>query len=398
MSVNRLARCLIPAVTLGSTLFAQNAPGRPRLGGDADTNDAAAYFQWGLRRFESDPRRAGEAFYWAARLDPASQAAPQALYARYAALLMGDTRRLVTYIQREERTLSAPGMLALDSLLYHAEMQDPFVHRGLDEPLLFAYAQAARPRDEWFGRSQSGGETGMFRATEQFFEGGDPYSRGRMYYSRGQLQDALRYWAEALRNAQLDWVHAERARAWYELRQLDSAAAELRAAVDLARRGRGAAVRHVYESAASWETALGRVLEARRDIPGAREAYQQAVELDAAYFPARLKLTELVLASHDTATALMHLEQAVQSRAADFYTFATAGALASRAGRPDLAAAWLRRATEVEPLARVGWLAYARVLEASRDSGATAAFARFLTLAPRNDPDRDAVAQRLGRR
>ena len=287
-------------------------------------------------------------------------------------------------------------MLSLDSILFHGEMRDPFVHRGLDELLLFTYAQAGRPRDEWFGRSESGGESGMWRQTEQYFEQGDPYSRGRLYYSRGLLPDALRYWAEALHASDLDFVHADRARAWRELGQLDSATAELQGALERARRG-GSGLHHPYESAAVWETALGRVLEARRDLPGAREAYERAALVDANYFPARLQLAQLTLAARDTPTTLMHLELATQSRAADYYAFFTAGVVAGQAGRRDLAVTWLRRATELEPWAAGGWYAYAQALEAAADSGATSAYTRFLAVAAQADERRVIAAQRIGR-
>jgi hypothetical protein len=71
-----------------------DAPRRPRLPVEADTNDARAYFQLGQEMLERRPAQAAEAFYWASQIDPA-WADP--VYGRYAALLMSNPRRLVRY-------------------------------------------------------------------------------------------------------------------------------------------------------------------------------------------------------------------------------------------------------------------------------------------------------------
>ena len=52
-----------------------------------------------------EPRHAADAFYWAAQLDPAWA---EPLYARYVALLMSDTRRLVLYMEGDRRTRGRP--------------------------------------------------------------------------------------------------------------------------------------------------------------------------------------------------------------------------------------------------------------------------------------------------
>ena len=59
----------------------------------ADTNDAQAYFDYGVRRFDDDPEAAAAAFYWSARINPGSA---DAWYARRAALLMTDEGLLVS--------------------------------------------------------------------------------------------------------------------------------------------------------------------------------------------------------------------------------------------------------------------------------------------------------------
>ena len=72
-----------------SSLEAQHLgpqPPRPK-NAVADTNDARAYFDYGVEVFETEPNAAASAFYWAARIDPGMA---DALYARRAAVLMSD--------------------------------------------------------------------------------------------------------------------------------------------------------------------------------------------------------------------------------------------------------------------------------------------------------------------
>ncbi len=400
--IPRLAILLL-AATLAAPLEAQRAPRRPRLAAEADTNDANAYFQLGLTRLERDPGTAEAAFYWAARLDPMS---PQALYAEAVAALLRDPGRLVRHLQRDTRTLAAPAVLAIDSLRFRAEMQDPFLHRGMDEMLLFAFVKAAPRRDEFLGTAGSAPvssngsastDAGQRDETERYLERNDPYARGQLYYSQGQLRDALQYWAIAMRTHVVDWVWADRARAWVELRQLDSAAAAMREAIR-ARRGSGDDTpRHVYESSAAWQFALGRILEDRHDTAAAREAYAAAAAADPAYYPATLRLAVLSLQSRDTASASAALDQVVQRPDVQFFACAVAATILDRIGRRDAAVAALRRATDIEPAASAGWLMLARALDAGHDAAAAEAYQRYLALAPRNDIGRGTATAALAR-
>ena len=140
--------CLILALTavVGTSLAAQSVPRRPRLPSDADTNDAAAYYDLGVESFERNPDRSAQAFYWASRLDPAS--AP-VWYARYAAEMVHNSSRLVHVILREARTMNTPEVYALDSLRLRAFAFDPFVRRNLEEYIVKLYANESIPRDQF---------------------------------------------------------------------------------------------------------------------------------------------------------------------------------------------------------------------------------------------------------
>jgi len=85
---------------LALSLAAQNIPKRPPLEG-ADTNQAAAYYQYGLSVLQQDPRKAADAFYWAARIDPTWA---QPLYAGRIVFLMGADDQFVIGYMDEKRS------------------------------------------------------------------------------------------------------------------------------------------------------------------------------------------------------------------------------------------------------------------------------------------------------
>ena len=79
----RITLALILATPCSAPLRAQRlGPEMPRpKGAAADTNDAQAYFDYGVSVFEQDPKASAAAFYWAARINPGYA---DALYARRA--------------------------------------------------------------------------------------------------------------------------------------------------------------------------------------------------------------------------------------------------------------------------------------------------------------------------
>lgn len=378
--------------TLAGGAEAQRVPRRPRLAADADTNDAIVYFQLGLARVERNADEAAAAFYWAGRLDPAS---PQALYAQSVALLLADPQRLVRWVHRDERTLRSPAILAIDSLRFRAEMQDPFLHRGMEEALLVSYSKNAVRQDAFVTRSTSAGTSGLAAATEQYFEQEDPALRGLLYYSRNLLRDAQQYWTIALRARDVDNVWADRARAFYEVRQADSALAGYQNALRFSRRAE-ADPHHVYESRAVWQYAIGRILEDRRNLEGAREAYERAFAEDEGYYPAMLRLGLVALQTGDTVGAIGALARATTGPNVQFFALTSAATVLSHLQRTDRSVPILRRATDVEPYAATGWLLLGRELVNARDTtGAIAAFEKYLAIAPRNDLSRASTTQAL---
>jgi len=316
-------------------------------------------------------------------------------YGAYAAQLAHNAPRLVKYLLRDPRAMSSPEIAAIDSLRLRALALDPFVRRGVEEPLLKMYAHEAVPRDAFQLTTNELSDPEQVRQMERFFAETDPYLRGLFGYTHGELREALQYWGNALSSHQHDWLWAERAAVFFELRQLDSA----RACIDRAlERGRGGSedLHHVWETPAGYQLALGRILEEQRNWAGARDAYQNAYATNTRFYPAFLRLGVLGLRSGDTATALAALAQEVTIVPDDYFAHATLGAVLNNRGQRDSALAHLRRATEIEPLSAGGWLLLGRAYDAAGDSTqALGALQRFLALAPRNDVGRLLATRRV---
>jgi tetratricopeptide (TPR) repeat protein len=387
--------CLMTAALV--TAVAQQAPRRPRLARDADTNDASAYFNWGLERLTRVPEQAAAAFYWAERLDPAS---PQTLYARYVALHIADRDRLGRYLERDRAVLNRPEVRRIDSLYHQALMLDPFLHQGLEEIFLLRGIEgmiAARPT--WTGNDgPAAGD--IARAMDTIFATVNPYLRGTLAAGRGNHREALHYYSRALtaRRIRADVIHAARARSFHALRQYDSAQAALVTALSLARAADTAALRFVYESRATWEFALARAYEDGRNYAAAREAYQRTLAEDLAYFPAHIRLGLLALALRDTAAALTELERAVATFEGHYQAQATLGAVYGRLGRREAAIRHLHLATRLEPWASATWYLLGHELEAAGDAAAAdTAYTRFLALARRGDNNTVTVRANLNR-
>lgn len=369
----------------------QAVPRRPRLARDADTNDAVAYYNHAMERIRRSPRDALPGLYWAERLDPGAAAT---LYARHVAALLMNPSLIVGYIHREPEVLRRPEIRQADSILQRALWIDPFVHRGLEEVLLIEYARRVIPRDLWLLRRDQLDDE-VLHEMRRYFSESDPFLAGRAACARADCRLALAFFATALQGSRnQERIHYERALAWYQLRQLDSAAAALRAALHEVRRA-PRVVRPVYESAAQWEYALGFLYELQGNASAARDAYIRALDEDVGLYPAALRLAALQLGQRDTAGAVARLAGVAVTH--DVYpVHVFLGALYSRAGRQDSAVTHLRRAAELEPYSTAPWIAIGLALEASRDTtGAIAAYRRYLSLARLTDPDALTIQHRL---
>src|SRR5438046_8186844 len=92
--VQRIVAAFALALVVGANVSRAQKPNdeprRPRLPAGVDTNNARAYYDYGLAKLDRDPEDAADAFYWAIRINP-TLADPY--YARRSVLLLSDKIR-----------------------------------------------------------------------------------------------------------------------------------------------------------------------------------------------------------------------------------------------------------------------------------------------------------------
>lgn len=228
-----------------------------------------------------------------------------------------------------------------------------------------------------------------------------------MEYADGRLQEALAAYTKEL--SYNGWtkrekgfisgeVHATRARIFYALGNLDSARAEMTAAV-VAMRDRERDPKEVvilYRSKAMYEQSLGMIDERQSRADSARGAYEDALQEDLAYYPAHSRLAQLQLAKGDTTNALTELDLAVQLQPnSAVVRYAYASALV-KIGRDADAAAQLKAAIAADPYYAAPHLLLARIADVEEyTDDAAAEYQRYIGCAARSAPELEFVKGRL---
>ena len=345
---------LLPMLATGllsASLAGQNIPKRPPLNG-ADTNQAAAYCQYGLSMLQQDPRKAADAFYWAARIDPTWA---QPLYARRIAFLIGaDDPFVIGYMQGKRSYTHSKDALRIDSLELRARMLDPFMEGDLDKELVLRYVRALY--DEVL-KSDGGTADGAETLRLQYFverywrTDAPPGQKAILAVSERRYPDALDAYREALsqdRDHQGE-IHEARARIFYLMGNADSARAEMEQAIARFRENDAKDFVWLYESKAVLEHFIGLTYERQNQIGPAREAYGRALQEDLSYFPAHMRLGSIALSAGDTATALSEMDLAAQIKDDDPGLQATYGTVLAQAGHIPEAEQHLHHAVELDP-------------------------------------------------
>lgn len=377
---------MVPALLLSAMLMAplqrpDTISVRPRLPAGADTNDANAYYTLGNRRLRENAREAGLAFWWAMRLDPQCAGC---VYGRAIAGLIENPGRLRGWFLDDPGTLRRTRYL--DSLRERAAAIDPFVFRGLDIYLVAGVTDVL-------------GHPSMERALEDYLVEMDSSWAAMVRYSKGRFDDALRTWAGMMRgrprNASLP---AERARAFFLTGRHDSALAQLREGLRIARAQDAERITVIYDSKAAWEYSLGRIYQATGAPDSARRAFERALEEDLAFVPAHVQLGMLHLARGDTVAALQEFRTSVELRESEYTPRVLYGFHLANDGMTDSALTHLRRAAELEPFAAQPRLLLGVVHDGRREfSQAADAFEAWLARTPQSDtrigPIRARVAQ-----
>lgn len=365
-----LVACLAGAfVTLSISAAAQQkAPRRPKLEPGADTNSYHAYYQLGLMSIRKRPELAGDAFYWASRLNPM---APEPRFAQWVAYWKARPERFVDYWFLEKKfVVQAKETKQIDSLRYSALLRNPMMYQGL----------WLRIFDDFDGIQSSL----------------DPATQGFLAYGQGNHRRAVDRFATALReNKRNQSLRYERALAFAQLAEYDSATVELQKLLeDKAKKDEKDLVRF-YESKAMYEYSIGMLQLAKGDIDAAKAAYGRALTEDLSFAMAHYQLAELALASGDSATALQELDQAVQLDSTYVGSRYVYGLALLVQGRTADAERQLRKAIELEPYFSGPYFPLAYLLEfEGRNAEAATMYEAFALRASQLDGERAASARK----
>jgi tetratricopeptide (TPR) repeat protein len=369
-------------------------PPRPRLAAAADTNDAGEYARLAHAIMRSDPRQAANALHWAVRLDPSRG---EALYARRVALLLQSPQRLKLYMDGDRRTIQSPEIRAADSLYFRSLMRDPFMIRIHDRLLLDAYVDEWARGVERRNRNVDGGA--LRYDMDNYLRRASPSMRAWYAYTDRMYDAALREYGNALKRSRSKaWLHAERAHIYVVTTRLNEAEAEMRLAIEDARRRDEKNVVHFYDSKAFYEYSHGILLQALNRPDDALEAYGRALQEDLTFYPAHERMAGIATMRGDTATAIASLALATAVDAVDVLTRLNYGMLLRRTGDNAAAETVLAALVDAEPYYPLPRAELGYALEAlGRSTDAVAAYEGFLDRARRGDPLRRDVTVRLER-
>jgi tetratricopeptide (TPR) repeat protein len=382
-----LACCIVLAVVVARPASGQKdkkEPSRPHVPIGVDTNDAQVYYDLGLAQLERDPKKAADAFFWAARLNPTGA---DAYYARRIALLLSDPRRLQRYWYGDRGTVQSDEIKRIDSLQLQALTINPFLSQRLDARLLKAIIdQIANDEERRTGASANEIsyylETWLMRAPVSM--------RAWRAYGNGDFREALSLYAEAIKSAKRKAsLRTDRGRIFFQLDQADSALAELTLAVEEMRKSDKKDLVFLYESKALTEHSIGMIHHRLGNMDAAKEAFGRALQEDLSYSPAHVQLGFLALETKDTTTALSELDLAVQIRGDDpglRYIYGFVLAMASKHAESE---EHLRKAIALDPVYALPHYVLGQVLEVQgKRVEAATEYRAFLAMASRQDPRR----------
>lgn len=365
-------------------------PKRPRIE-SPDTNEARAYFEYGIRFIKDKPTAAADAFYWAARIDPGMA---EALYGRRVGLIMSEPGQLRRQFTSNRRN-PTKNDLQLDSLLLRSVMLSPLLYRRFDLPLFQAFY--LNEVQGIFSPSNRPSDLELNNAIDKVLRESGPEIRGQMAYARSDFKNALSNYAAAMKGSkETARLRIERGRIFGIQAQPDSAIAEFQKALVELRKKDSKEVVVLYNSKAVVEQSIGMMLEQKDDVAGAREAYGRALQEDLAYWPAHLSLGILAAGAKDTTTALSEFALAMEIANDEPYVHAFVGSALVNLGRHEEAIAPLKKAIALEPYYALPHIALGKLYEEAKSwADAIASYEGFLSRAGRNNPQRAAAEVRL---
>ena len=362
-------------------------PKRPNVG--ADKNDPEAYYRWGVQNLDKYPDDAADAFYWAIRLNPGT---PDYYYARWAALHLMDTDRLVAYYQQDSKTLRSAEVRQIDSLRLHAMQLNPYLYRRFERQMVDKMIERMVLQ-----HNQGVDQAELADAIRDLHAKADAGQKAIDAYSNGNFPYALQEWAADMPSwKNKSYPHSERARIFYLLGAYDSAQAEFTSAMKELQANEKNTLVFIYDSKELYQQSLGMIAEKLGNVDAAREAYGKALEEDLSYAPAHMALSALDLAKHDTAAALSEMETATQVAPNDGYIAFVYGRTLLFAAKDQPALEQMKRAVALEPYFAEPHVFLAAIYDnASYSNEAIAEYAKFLELASPRDGRYAKVKARL---
>lgn len=369
----------------------EKEPKRPRLEAGADTNDAAAYYEFGRSQLKRDPDAAADAFYWASRLNPG---AAEPYYGRRVALLLTDPRRLDRYWSGDRRTVNSDEIKRIDSLQLRALEINPFLYQQLDAAL-FDGVIDNYVQEQTRGTDVSPNE--LRYAIDSYLNRAGPATKAWRAYTDGRFHDALELYASAIKSARYKaGLRTDRGRLFFQLAQADSALVELTQALQEMRTEDKKDLVYVYESKALIEHSIGLVQKQLGNAAAAKEAFGRALEEDLSYAPAHMQLAYLALDAKDTATALNEMDLATQVGGGNPALRYQYGYFLAAAGKHAEAQQQFAAALQQDPYYAAPHYGIGRSLDAqNKRAEALAEYKIFLANSGGNDPLRTDVQQRV---
>ena len=363
---------------------------RPKLPVGADSNDASAYLALGQRSIDESPETAAAAFYWAGRLDPSS---PDALYGRRMALVMKKVSLLKMNYEGGRRARENKELRSLDSMYFRAIKIDPFLYERYGRSALLMYARQAANIN--FGSMSQTEINAWF--SDQVNEM-SPLARARLYAAQGRFDQAVLEYDIANQKIKSPYIRMEKATALAIQLLNKPALEELKLAIDELRKEDADKEEQVvfYNSKASVEHRIGILYERLGQPDSAKAAFGRAMAEDLAFFAAHIELGKMALKAKDNATAVSELGLAAELATDEPFVHYLYGSTLVATGAHADAVAPLKKAIDLEPVYAAPYFSLAQALEKTGDAaGAKAQYTKFLSIAPRRDPNRAIATQRM---
>jgi tetratricopeptide (TPR) repeat protein len=326
---------------------------RPKLEAGADTNDAHAYFLYGMN--ERTPwKKAYPAFVWARRLDPTQ---PYYVFAQYRAAWGRQTPEWRSeYFEGAEYVVKSKEAAEIDTLLYESLIRSPFSH--------FVGCVVYPDLDSK-----------------------DPFFLGVFHFENQCWRQAADNLALALEKRPKNLVLREyRARALFFLGEYGNAVKELQTLIaTLAERDKKRFDRF-YQSKEMYEYMIGVTYLEDDKLPEAKEALGRALAENLAFYMAHEKLARVALVEGDATTAISEMDLAVQLRPDDpalrhYYGYALLQATPRRNADAEVQ---FRKAIELDPWFSLAYFNLAAALDnQGKKKEALEQYEAFLARAPR---------------